>query len=132
MRAIHSSHSLRSVSTLSPFFSTKTIRPSRLTSTRSTSVPAFRAARSARVRSVSLNVAGPCPIASPMRPLDALRGVGVSSGIGPLRDLGQYADRGAVLGDHLEATDGEPSGSGAAHGAGHITLLEEVATTTDY
>jgi hypothetical protein len=38
--------------------------------------------------------------------------------------LAQYADRGAVLGDHLNATDGEPSGSGAAHGAGHVTLLE--------
>jgi hypothetical protein len=46
--------------------------------------------------------------------------------------LAQYADDGAVLGDHLNATDGDPSGLGAAHGAGHITLLEEAATTTDY
>src|SRR5262245_6730276 len=45
---------------------------------------------------------------------------------------GQDADRGPVLGYHLNATDREPSGLGAAHGAGHITLLEEVATTTDY
>src|ERR1700730_7261976 len=41
------------------------IRPSRPISTRSTSAPAFRTARSARVRSVSLNVAGPCPMTSP-------------------------------------------------------------------
>src|SRR5262249_36572636 len=64
--ARHSSHSLPSVSTLSPFFSTRTIRPSPI-STRSTSTPAFRAARSARVTSVSLNLAGPCPMTSPMR-----------------------------------------------------------------
>src|SRR5262249_10876641 len=55
----HLSHSLHSGNTSSPFFNTRTIRPSRLISTRSTSAPAFRAARSARVRSVSLNVAGP-------------------------------------------------------------------------
>jgi len=39
---------------------------------------------------------------------------------------------GAFLGDDLDATDVEPSCSGAAHGAGHITLLEEVATARDY
>jgi hypothetical protein len=52
--------------------------------------------------------------------------------LGLLAVLAQYADRGAVLRDHLNTTDGEPSGLGAAHGAGHITLPEEVATTTDY
>src|SRR5262245_4577234 len=63
----HLSHSLPSGDTSSPFLNTRTIRPSRPISTRSTSAPAFRAARSARVRSVSLNVAGPCPMTSPMR-----------------------------------------------------------------
>ena len=59
-----SSHSLRSLMDgASPsFFNTSTIFPSLATSARATLTPAFIAALSARMRSISLKVQGPCPM----------------------------------------------------------------------